>query len=336
MAVLPVFADVDTGIDDALALIYLLASPDAEVIGIAATGGNVGVDQVCRNNLALLALCGVTGVGVSRGADAPLRGPAPTTDNSDNNHGPHGLGYAELSQHGGVLTGDDGAAAWIAAAHEQRGRLVGVVTGPLTNLALALRAEPRLPTLLRRLVIMGGSFGDDDHPANPVTSAEFNVRTDPEAAAQVLSAWAATQPDRLPILCGLQLTRRVVLTPAVLARLAVRAGSARQPSGVATNPLIRFLQDATRFSFEAHRRRYGPAGGDRAYLHDPLAAAVALDPALVALRPAAVRVDLTHTRGRTVADWTGPPNARIGVDVDPAAVIGRFVERVAILARRCN
>src|ERR1700678_1885888 len=90
---LPIFADVDTGVDDAMALVYLLASADAELVGIASTAGNVPVKQVCINNLGLLELCGVTGIPVSKGADQPVRVALRTAEDT---HGPGGLGYAEL------------------------------------------------------------------------------------------------------------------------------------------------------------------------------------------------------------------------------------------------
>lgn len=88
-----VFADVDTGIDDALAVIYLLASPDADLVGIASTGGNIAVGQVCANNLSLLELCGAADIPVSKGADEPLGGRWPDHPKF---HGPKGIGYAEL------------------------------------------------------------------------------------------------------------------------------------------------------------------------------------------------------------------------------------------------
>ena len=311
---LPVFADFDTGVDDAVALVYLLASPDAELVGIASTGGNVAVQQVCRNNLALLELCGTTGVPVSRGAEVPLNGPVHTAENI---HGPQGLGYAELPPGTGQLTGYDAAAAWVAAAREHPGQLIGLATGPLTNLALALRTEPALPTLLRRLVIMGGAFSGERSGW-----AEFNIGFDPEAAAQVFTAWGAVAPQRLPIVCGLDLTRHIAITPAILARLAAPAD----------NPAVRMLNDALRFYFEAHEAR---GYGYLAYLHDPLAAAVALEPTLVTTRPAAVRVELApgDTRGRTIPDWdAAQPNALIGVGVDPAAFFDRFVQRVSAFA----
>ncbi|MCV7075232.1 nucleoside hydrolase [Mycobacterium szulgai] len=303
-AVQRVFADVDTGIDDALALIYLLASPEAALVGIASTGGNIPVDQVCANNLGLLELCSAPAIPVSKGADEPLRGQWPERGNF---HGPKGLGYAEGPPTARRLTDYDATTAWVRAAHAFGGELIGVVTGPLTNLALALRAEPALPTLLSRLVIMGGAFEDQQ-------LAEWNIRVDPEAAGEVFAGWAGQQ--RLPIVCGLELTQRVAMTPEILARLS------------GPSPVIRFIEDALRFYFESHRAR---GHGYLAYLHDPLAAAVALDPELVATCPATVEIT---TVGATVADWSPnrEANAHIGIDVEPAAFFDRFIGRVAAFA----
>jgi purine nucleosidase len=321
-----VFADVDTGIDDALALIYLLAS-GAKVVGIASTGGNIPVDQVCANNLGLLELCRAADIPVSRGADGPLNGEDLSRGNF---HGPNGLGYAELPHSDRRITDHDSATAWVRAAHSYPGKLIGLATGPLTNLALALRAEPALPRLMGRLVIMGGMFGRE---ADADQAAEWNVKVDPEAAAEVFAAWAGQQ--RLPIVCGLDLTRNVAMTPDILGRLA------------GPSPVIRFIEDAMRFYFEVHRDR---GLGYLAYLHDPLAAAVALDPTLVATRTATVHIDLappwSATGGATTADppqaggtprsGSREPNARIGVDVDPAAFFDLFVDRVAAFARRLS
>jgi purine nucleosidase len=311
-----VFVDVDTGIDDAMALVYLLASADAEVVGIASTGGNIHVEQVCANNLGLLELCRAPAIPVSKGADEPLCGHWP---HHSKFHGPKGLGYADLPRTDRRLTGHDATEAWVAAARARPGNLIGLVTGPLTNLALALRAEPALPTLLRRLVIMGGAFGDDTNPM-----AEWNIRVDPEAASEVFAGWAGQQ--QLPIVCGLDLTRRVAMTPDILARLAEASG----PS-----PLIPVVEDAMRFYFESHADRgYGYV----AYMHDPLAAAVALDPRLVSTRAATVDIELADiaTRGVTAADRSADrkANALIGVDVDPAKFFDRFIERVGPFARR--
>ena len=344
MAAVPVFADVDTGVDDAIALVYLLASPEAELVGIASTGGNVGVDQVCENNLGLLELCRVDGVPVSKGVDHPLNSPALPVGKV---HGPRGLGYAELPSTDRQLTGDDAATAWVKAAHAHPGELIGLATGPLTNLALALRKEPALPTLLRRLVIMGGAY---DYRGNTSPVAEWNIAVDPEAAAEVFAAWSPeteeTQPQSLPTLCGLDVTQNISITPAILLRLAAAADATTTAMGVgdergtrssASNSLIRVIEDATRFYLESY---YDLGHGYQAHLHDPLAAAAALDPQLLTTRPATVDVELTGTltRGMTVTDWSGrwgrKPNALIGVGVDPTVFFDRFIDLVGPFARR--
>lgn len=322
-----------------MALVYLLASDDAELVGIASTAGNVGVDQVCRNNLELLEFCGVTDVPVSRGADGPVASPLRTAEDT---HGPGGLGYAQLPPATQQLTSYDAAHAWVRAARAHPGELVGVAVGPLTNLALALRADPELPTLLRRLVVMGGAF---DYRGNTTATAEWNISVDPEAAAEVFSAWGVAGASPLMIL-GLNLTENIAMTPAVLTRLGQAAGSPTSPMSVlddrgtrstSANPLIRVLEDAMRFYFEFH---FDQGEGYLAHLHDPLAAAVALDPDLVEHRSATVDVELTGTltRGMTIADWNSrwgrEPNALVGMSVDSAAFFDRFIERVGPFARR--
>ncbi len=342
----PVFADVDTGVDDAMALAYLLASPEAELVGIASTAGNVPVQQVCQNNLGLLELCQVEDIPVSRGSEKPVSAPLRTAEDT---HGPQGLGYATLPATGRQLTEYDAADAWIRAAHAHPGELIGVATGPLTNLALALREEPALPTLLRRLVIMGGAF---EYRGNTTPVAEWNISVDPEAANEVFTVWGAAwgldPPQHLPIVLGLNLTENIAMTPALLGRLAAESGSQTAPMSVlddrgtrsaAANPLIRVLEDAMRFYFEFH---FDQDEGYLAHLHDPLAAAVALDPELARTRATTVDVELTGTltRGMTIADWSGrwgrEPNALIGVDVDPVLFFDQFIARVGQFARELS
>ncbi|MBE1547647.1 purine nucleosidase [Mycobacterium sp. OAS707] len=344
MTALPVFVDVDTGVDDAMALVYLFASDDAEVVGIASTAGNVPVQQVCENNLALLEMCRIAGVPVSKGSEQPISAPLRTAEDT---HGPQGMGYATLPSTDRELTAYDAAEAWVRAARAYPGELVAIATGPLTNLALALRIEPALPKLLRRLVIMGGAF---DYRGNTTPVAEWNISVDPEAAAEVFAVWGAAwglhPPEHLPIVLGLNLTEHIAMTPALLSRLATAAESSSTPMSVlddrgtrsvASNPLIAVLEDAMRFYFEFH---FDQGEGYLAHLHDPLAAAVALDPDLVQCRPAAIDVELTGTltRGMTIADWSKhwgrEPNALIGVGVDPAAFFDRFIARVGTFAQR--
>jgi len=336
-----IILDVDTGIDDSLALLYLLASPEAELLGIAATAGNVPTAQVAANTLALLDLARAGSVEVAAGAHGPLMVPLRTTEDT---HGPQGLGYAELPASPRPLSDRSAARMWVELARAHPGSAIGLCTGPLTNLALALRMEPELPLLLDRLVVMGGAF---NHPGNTTPTNEWNIHVDPEAAKEVFDAFSAAPPDRRPLVCALDITESIEMRPEHLVRLAevahsaplerVAAGDAADWRSAAGNPVIRYLVDAVRFYFDFHD---GYDLGYLAHMHDPFAAAVALDPALARTRPATVDVELTGTltRATTVADWAGmwgrEPNADIVVGTDPAVFFERLVTRVGALARR--
>lgn len=331
--------DVDTGIDDSLALVYLLASPDADILGIASSAGNVPVDQVAANNLAWLDLCKAPEIEVAVGSAAPLAVPLVTTEET---HGPQGIGHAELPTSDRQLSTRSAAELWVDVARRNPGDVVGLVTGPLTNLALALRQEPALPRLLQRLVVMGGAFG---YPGNTTPTSEWNISVDPEAAKVVFDAFADAPAGREPIVCGLDITETVEMMPEHLRRLAERAGSRPVESvsaeddstvrSVASNPLIRHLSDAIRFYMEFHRDH---DQGFLSHMHDPFAAAVVLDPTIVTTTPATVDVELagTLTRGMTVADFTGmwgrEPNVAIATATDPETFFDTLIERVGSFA----
>lgn len=332
------FFDCDTGIDDSVALLYLLARHDVDLVGIASTAGNVPVDVVTNNNLAWLTLCGRDDIPVHRGADAPLVAELMTTEDT---HGPLGVGYAELPTPTRSAGPGDAADAWIAASNSAPGELIGLVTGPLTSLATAIRRDPGLPSRLRRLVVMGGAFHVH---GNTTPTSEWNVAVDPEAAAEVFDAFGV-QGTPTPIICPLDLTESIALTPDHVVRLAAAAGATPiecpDPAdelglrSVADNPVIRHLVDALRFYFEFH---HAHEEGYIAHLHDPFAAMVALAPHIVASVPARVGVELTGTltRGTTVADersmWGAPVNVRIATTTDVDAVFDELIETIASLA----
>jgi purine nucleosidase len=208
----------------------------------------------------------------------------------------------------------------------------------MSNLAVAVLREPALPTLLRRWVIMGGSYRS---PGNTAPTSEWNVAVDPEAARVCVAAFgrpavvearrAAGLPP-LPLAMGLDVTERAKLLPGHLEALAARAGAT-----VATNPVLRFIDDALRFYMEFHSRYDGFYG---AFVHDPFAVAAALDPALVRTEALAVDVELggTLTTGETVTDWRRawgrPPTLDVAVDGDATTFFERFIERVGGLAAR--
>ena len=333
--------DVDTGIDDALALAYLAALPDTEFVAVTATPGNVDADQVARNTLALLELCGRSGVQVAVGARKPLSIPLLTTPET---HGPQGIGYAVLPEPAGRISPRNAVDLWIEHARARPGELTALITAPLTNFALALRKEPDLPDLLAKVVIMGGAFY---HQGNTTPTAEWNTHVDPHAAKEVYAAYRGRPLEKLPIVCSLDTTERMELHPAHVRALAQAAGAAEpelvlpeQPEGLRSssgNVLIRHLSDALRFYFEFHRL-YDQ--GYLAHVHDFFAAGVAAGTLEYSARPATVDVetDSPLLAGTTVADfrglWGTPPNARIVSSNNPEQAFRELVSTVGSLARR--
>ncbi|MEO5318072.1 nucleoside hydrolase [Arthrobacter sp. CC3] len=336
-----VLMDVDTGIDDALALVYLASLPDVEFVAVTASPGNVDAHQVARNTLAILELCGRRGVEVAVGAEGPLSIPLVTTPET---HGPQGLGHAVLPPPAGTVSARHAADLWVEAARARPGELTALITAPLTNFALAIRREPRLPELLGKVVIMGGSFY---HQGNTTPTAEWNTHVDPHAAKEVYAAYRGMPSERLPIICSLDTTERMEMRPEHLLRLAQEAGCAEpelvlpeDPEGrrsTAGNALVRRLSDALRFYFEFHRR-YDQ--GYLAHVHDAFAACVAVGRTDVATALATVDVETVSPllMGTTVADYRGlwglPPNARIVMSNNPKQCFDELIESVGALAGR--
>jgi purine nucleosidase len=259
----------------------------------------------------------------------------------------------------------------VEEARRRPGELILVTLAPLTNVALAVLREPALPRLLRRLVIMGGSYRS---AGNTAPTTEWNVNVDPEAAKIVFEAFgpeategltsaggsggaadgsvgaggaagASPQTRRaLPLALGLDVTERAKLLPEHLAALAARAGCAPDGPGLGgarstggTNAVVRYLADALRFYMEFHSRYDRFCG---AFIHDPLALATALDPTLVRTEAVTVDVELGGrlTTGETVTDWRRvwgrPPNVDVAVEADSDRFIAQFVQRVGDLAAR--
>ena len=302
---LPVLLDCDPGIDDAFALAYLASRDDVETVGVVTTAGNVGQDDVLRNALGLTELLGMDAP-VARGADAPLVEPVMTAEET---HGPHGLGHAQLGACGRRPAGRSGARLWVDLARKYPGELVGIVTGPLTNLALALREEPDLPQLLRGLHVMGGAI---NHRGNNGPTLEWNIAVDPEAGHEVFEAWG--KASKRVVLGALQATEVI--------RLDERDRRAVKELG--EHPVVKVLADALRFYFEFHE---ADGLGWCAYLHDPLVVANAVTGRFATTRPLAVDVELTGTltRGQTVGDelgrWGKEPNVDLLCEVDAEGFI---------------
>ena len=339
--------DVDTGIDDSLALLYASASPEVELVAVTCVAGNVDARQVAINTLAVLELAGRGDVEVALGRETPL---VRTLETTPETHGPRGLGYAELPPAAAGLSKRHAVDVLIEEARRSPGELTLVTLGPLTNLAVAVLREPELPRLFRRYVLMCGAYRS---PGNTAPTTEWNINVDPDAAKVVFSAWSAARAADpsvgRPIALGLDVTERAKITPEHIVALARRAGSTPDDSlalargedpmlasrSVASNPIVRFVADALRFYMEFHSRYDGFYG---AFIHDPLAVAAALDPSLVRTEALAVDIELggTLTTGETVTDWRRiwgrEPNIDVAVEADATEFLARFVDRVGRLA----
>ncbi|HJW22142.1 MAG TPA: nucleoside hydrolase [Candidatus Limnocylindrales bacterium] len=346
---MPLILDVDTGIDDSLALLLAAATPEVELVAVTTVAGNVPLARVDENTRAVLELAGARSVPVARGPDRPLVKDLRTAEDT---HGPCGIGYAELAPAMQPAVKETAAEVIVRAARSRPGEVTLLTLGPLTNLALALDREPALPGLLRGWTLMGGAYCV---PGNTTPTAEWNVFVDPEAAAACFRAWAEAEPVaadaadgvRRPLAIGLDVTERARILPEHLRHLALRAGArpqdaealAREPltavGSVGDDPILRFVVDALRFYFEFHAAADGFYG---AFVHDPFALAATLDRGLVQARPVFVEVETGGgpAHAMTVADWRGltrrPPNVDVAVDGDADAFRRLLVERLGGLA----
>jgi len=320
----PLIIDVDTGIDDAFALLYACASPRARLIGVSTVAGNVDLVRATRNTRAVLALARRSDVPVWPGCAAPI---LRAQNDARVFHGPSGLGYADLPEPTNDAAPTHAVDAILAAARAEPRALTLVATGPLTNVAAALLREPALSRLLGRFVLMGGAYREG---GNVTPAAEFNIWHDPEAAQIVFRAFASEGAAPL-VAVGLDVTRQTQLRPADL------AGLGRRCAGLAHGPaLLRFLDDSSRHYFETMEKRTGA----RVFtMHDPLAVAAAIDPTLIVTQRVAVDVETAGalTSGMTVADWRGvwgrPPNADVAIEVEAPRFVADFLDAMERLAR---
>jgi purine nucleosidase len=298
--------DVDTGIDDALALAFAVRHSQIDLEAVLTVSGNVSLELVTRNTLRVLDWMGATDVPVVAGAERPLAGPVREASHW---HGADGLGGASLPS-SSRTAGEDAAGYLVDRLTALPGELTVVCTGPLTNLAQAVARCPEITACVQQVVLMGGAVRV---PGNVTPVAEFNIYADPEAAAVVFAqSWPVT-------MVGLDVTRQVLLT----------AEDVRALDQV-TSPEAILVREVTRSLFER-------PGTDALSLHDPLAVGVALDPTLVATASGQVRVETIgeHTRGQTVFDVhpgvAHPPSrTRVCLDVEARRFRREFFETLKL------
>ncbi|MFR9728957.1 nucleoside hydrolase [Saccharopolyspora sp. MS10] len=283
--------DCDPGIDDALAIALAHGNPDLDVVGLTTVAGNVGLAHTTNNARCLSAFYGMDAP-VAAGADRPLvREPVV----AEQVHGGNGLGGVRLPAATSTASAGYAADFLVDALAAAPGQIGLVAVGPLTNIALAVRKEPRIVEWARELVIMGGSYTR----GNRTPAAEFNVLADPEAAAIVFGAgWR-------PVMIGLDLTAQARAVAAVRERWR---GLGRLEAEL-ISPILDF------YGSHPHYRDEGPA------VHDACAVAYAIDPGLFRAVPARVDVELhgRFTTGMTVTDFDAPAqrcNAEVATVLD--------------------
>ncbi|UOE44116.1 nucleoside hydrolase [Agromyces larvae] len=251
-APIPVYLDCDTGIDDAVALAYLIAHPGVRLVGIGTVSGNTTAEQAARNTLGLLAAAGVDDVPVAVGAHDFLQRPFGSV--AADVHGGDGVGGVADSLPAPRREVEPGGAVdlLLRLSREYAGELRVLAVGPLTNLVLALRADAGLPGRVHSVTVMGGAV---DAPGNVSLVAEANFRNDPAAAAEALVAdWPVT-------LVPLDVTMSHTLDEAGRQALLHHDGTVPRLLGGMLDTYLGFYVEVY--------------GDRRCALHDPLAAAVA-------------------------------------------------------------
>jgi len=284
----PYYLDCDTGIDDALAIAYLLAaaadeSNGIDIVGIGSVSGNVSAGVGAVNTLDLVALSGRTDIPVAVGEHHPqggeFRGGAPHV------HGANGIGDVEIPASGASVVDESAAQLLVRLAREHAGELRVIAIGPLTNIAAALRLEPGLPSLVKELTLMGGAALV---PGNITPVAEANIANDADAAAEVFAAdWFITM---VPL--------DVTMPNVFLEHHRQALIDSGRPVAVAVGHMLDHY-------FEFYVGVYGHRASA---LHDPLAVAIALGDLVLTSAPV-VRVLVDDTagpgRGQTICDLRG-------------------------------
>lgn len=306
--------DVDTGIDDAMAILYALAHPGITLEAITCVYGNIDVDTATRNTLALLEAAGRPDIPVATGCRRALT--RPYTKKGSRIHGANGIGDVELPEP--VTAAQDiwGPDLIIELARKYPGEIVLVPVGPQTNVAQALMKAPDIAQKLKGIVQMGGTIWHPGVPGIPSPVADANFFNDPESVRIILESGANVT------MVTMDTTMQARLSSAMMDDIAARGGKA---AGIA--------MEAARFYLRAYQAQYPDI--DWCALHDPLAVAVAHDPSWVTLTPMQVDIECRGeiTRGQVIPDrratGTTTPNALISTAIDSIAFESHFVEMLA-------
>lgn len=303
-----VILDVDPGHDDAVALLLAAASPALDLRLVTVVAGNQTLENTLRNALAVISASGRRDVPVAGGMDRPLVRPQVVAGQI---HGRTGLDGPPLPEITLQPAPQHAVDMLIRAFRESEGDVTLIPTGPLTNVAMAMRLAPDILPRIKQIVLMGGAidFG------NTTPAAEFNIYADPEAAHIVFSSGVPLT------MVGLDVTYQAQALPARRTRIEALG-----------TPIARLVCGWLDFFAARYHEVYGLDGPP---LHDPCAVAQVIRPGIVRTQPMAVEIDISHgpCYGRTVCDRRGvtrrPPSAEVGVTIDADGFYDLLVETLA-------
>lgn len=302
-----IILDVDTGIDDALAIIYAIESEQLDILGITGVNGNVPIELVMQNTQKILKLVGNEDINIYQGASQPLL----TEQHHEYRvHGKDGIGNAlddmEVEDNISDVFAPD---FMIEQARKHKGDITFVMVGPLTNLALAVRKEPRLAEWVNEVVVMGGLVAESGK-GNKLPNSEFNIFADAEAAKIVFHSGLNVK------LVGLDVTLKTFLTRERMEELK-------------GTKYYDFVVDSTEVFRGFSKMRYGLDG---CALHDPLTIGVVLDSSIVETEKHFVEVETKSelSYGQTICDfrnlWEKEPNVEVCLGVDNERFISMFID----------
>ncbi|MUU69755.1 nucleoside hydrolase [Pseudarthrobacter sp. GA104] len=272
-----IILDCDPGHDDAIALMLAHGNPDVELVAVTTVGGNAVLEKTTKNALGVLTIAGITGVPIAAGCARPLMREGEDADV----HGESGLDGVVLPEPAMELDPRHAVDLIIDTIMEAEPKTIILVpTGPLTNIAMAMRKEPQIIERVKEVVLMGGGV----HVGNWSAVAEFNIKIDPEAAAIVFDApWEVT-------MCGLDVTHQALATDEVAERIKAL-----------DTPLSEFVLGLFGFFRQAY---HDAQGFDFPPVHDPVAVARVIDPSIVGTVRAPIVVETSgdYTLGMTVTE----------------------------------
>jgi len=303
-----IIMDVDPGIDDSLAILLALHSPELQVEGMTIVSGNIEVNQAARNALKAIEMAGRTDIPVYKGMARPLK--KEYIDAADT-HGADGIGENFFGE--SKLTCEDEHAVdfMLRTIRDNPGEITLLLLGPLTNVAAAIERDAETMQLVKQIVLMGGSAR---YHGNCSPVAEYNFWVDPDAA-QILF-----QSGLEVTMVGLDVTHHIVLTP-----------NMREVIRQFNTPLANYVYDITQFYVDFHWRQERTIG---CVINDPLAVAYLIDPSIMVTRPAHVEVETQGIAiGQSVTDfggiWTsGRCNTHVCMGVNPKAFFELFLKRL--------